>query len=51
MLPVAVELDRLMALFADMRNWLLSPAIEELLYGFRGYPKFPADFFIGSTFL
>ena len=40
-----------MALFADMRKWLLSTAIEELLYGFWGYPKLPTDFFIRSTFL
>ena len=40
-----------MALVTDSREWLLSPTIEELLYGFRGRPKFPADFFIRSTFL
>ena len=51
MLPVAVELDRLMTLFTDMRKWLLSPAIEELFLQIPGYPKLPSDFFVRSTLL
>ena len=39
MLPVAVELERLMTLFTDMRKWLLSPAIEELFLQIPGLPQ------------